>query len=67
MSADFLWCVCTLETREEMLQLYLNINAGGTPHSPEELKFSVCSTRNAFDEEGMKTFGQARSSGRSGV
>lgn len=37
MQADFLWSVCALETREEVLQLYLNINAGGTPHTKEEL------------------------------
>ena len=29
--------VCKLETREEILQLYLNINAGGTPHTAKEL------------------------------
>lgn len=29
--------VCALETREEVLSLYLNINAGGTPHSKKEL------------------------------
>lgn len=29
--------VCCLETREEVLQLYLKINAGGTPHTKEEL------------------------------
>jgi len=29
---------CSLETREEVLQLYLNINAGGTPHSAEEIE-----------------------------
>lgn len=29
--------VCSLETREETLMLYLKINAGGTPHSEEEL------------------------------
>lgn len=29
--------VCVLNTREEILQLYLNINAGGTPHTAEEL------------------------------
>lgn len=29
--------VCKLETREEILQLYLNINAGGTPHTQSEL------------------------------
>jgi hypothetical protein len=26
-----------METRKETLQLYLNINAGGTPHTQEEL------------------------------
>ncbi len=30
--------ICSLETREEVLQLYLNINAGGTPHSAEEIE-----------------------------
>jgi len=29
--------VCALETREEVLSLYLKINAGGTPHSKREL------------------------------
>lgn len=29
--------VCTLKTRAEVLRLYLNINAGGTPHTKEEL------------------------------
>ena len=29
--------VCKVKTREEILQLYLNINAGGTPHAKEEL------------------------------
>ncbi len=29
--------VCSLSTRAEILQLYLNINAGGTPHTQEEL------------------------------
>jgi len=33
----FKWRVCSLNTREEILQLYLNINAGGTPHTQEEL------------------------------
>lgn len=33
----FSFRVCTLETRAEVLQLYLNINAGGTPHTAEEL------------------------------
>lgn len=34
---SFKWRICTLETREEVLQLYLNINAGGTPHTQQEL------------------------------
>lgn len=29
--------ICSLHTREQVLQLYLNINAGGTPHTKEEL------------------------------
>jgi len=33
----FRWRVCSLNTREEILQLYLNINAGGTPHTQDEL------------------------------
>jgi hypothetical protein len=28
---------CSLSSREELLELYLNINAGGTPHTSEEL------------------------------
>lgn len=34
---DFVFCVCNLRTRADILQLYLNINAGGTPHTQEEL------------------------------
>lgn len=34
---NFKWRICSLETREEVLQLYLNINAGGTPHTKKEL------------------------------
>lgn len=33
----FKFRVCKMETRAEILRLYLNINAGGTPHSEEEL------------------------------
>lgn len=33
----FKWRICGLETRAEILQLYLNINAGGTPHTQAEL------------------------------
>ena len=35
--ASFRFRVCQLDTREEILRLYLNINAGGTPHTREEL------------------------------
>lgn len=34
---SFTFAVCSLSTREEVLNLYLNINAGGTPHTKEEL------------------------------
>ena len=37
MEHRFRFQVCCLETREEVLQLYLKINAGGTPHSKKEL------------------------------
>lgn len=33
----FIWQICSLNTRAEILQLYLNINAGGTPHTDDEL------------------------------
>jgi hypothetical protein len=33
----FKWRICSLETRAEVLELYLNINAGGTPHTKKEL------------------------------
>lgn len=31
------WRVCELATRQDLLELYLSINAGGTPHTKEEL------------------------------
>jgi hypothetical protein len=37
MEYRFRFHICCLETREEVLSLYLKINAGGTPHSNEEL------------------------------
>ena len=37
MEYRFRFQVCCLETREEVLALYLRINAGGTPHSEAEL------------------------------
>jgi hypothetical protein len=38
MYTDFIFRVCNLKTRAEMLQLYLNINAGGTPHTKGEIE-----------------------------
>lgn len=35
--AGMKWQVCKLSTRAEVLDLYLNINAGGTPHTSTEL------------------------------
>lgn len=35
--AGFKFRICDLSTREEILQLYFNINAGGTPHTVAEL------------------------------
>lgn len=37
MEYRFRFHICCLETREEVLSLYLKINAGGTPHSQQEL------------------------------
>lgn len=34
---SFCWRVCTLDTRRELLEFYLSINAGGTPHTKAEL------------------------------
>lgn len=34
---SFLFRICSLNTREDILRLYLNINSGGTPHTKEEL------------------------------
>lgn len=34
----FHWRICSLATRAEVLALYLNINAGGTPHTPSEIE-----------------------------
>lgn len=36
-SAYFNWRVCSISDRAQILQLYLNINAGGTPHTKQEL------------------------------
>jgi hypothetical protein len=37
LSHTFKWRVCSLKTRDEVLDLYLGINAGGTPHTAEEI------------------------------
>lgn len=37
MDNSFNWRVCCLNSREDVLKLYLNINAGGTPHTKAEL------------------------------
>lgn len=34
---NFFWNLARLETRAEVLEWYINFNAGGTPHSQEEL------------------------------
>ena len=36
--ARFSWNVAALETREEVLEWYINFNSGGTVHTKEELK-----------------------------
>ncbi len=38
LDCRFHWWVCCLATEAELLELYLNINAGGTPHTAEELQ-----------------------------
>ena len=35
--ARFKWRVVECKTRQDILRLYLNINAGGTPHTAEEI------------------------------
>ena len=34
---DFVFCVMKIKTREEIIKWYVNFNAGGTPHTKEEL------------------------------
>ena len=34
---SFSWRVCSLESRRELLEFYLSINTGGTPHTKAEL------------------------------
>jgi hypothetical protein len=36
-TASFDWAICSVNTRAEILQLYININAGGTPHTKAEI------------------------------
>ena len=35
---NFRFRICKLNSRAEVLRLYLNINAGGTPHTKEEIQ-----------------------------
>lgn len=37
-TAEFIFCVNDLPTRKEVLQWYLEMNTGGTPHSKEEIE-----------------------------
>lgn len=37
MDVDFLFYVNNLRTRAEVLRWYVQMNSGGTPHSPEEI------------------------------
>jgi|SRR5579859_2125544 len=37
ISANFKVRICSLETRKEVIEMYLKINAGGTPHTKKEL------------------------------
>lgn len=45
--ARFNFRFCSLASREELLELYLSINAGGTPHTQEELR----RVRDLLDQE----------------
>lgn len=36
-TAQFIICVNSLPTRDKVLKWYLEMNSGGTPHTPEEL------------------------------
>lgn len=47
----FLFRVCKVKTRAEILRLYLNINAGGTPHSREEIERVTVMLLEAVNEE----------------
>lgn len=47
---SFLFRVCSINKREDILRLYLNINAGGTPHTKKELD----KVRNMLTEERLR-------------
>lgn len=51
----FKWRICGLATRAEILQLYLNINAGGTPHTQSELEFETPSNSSTSTHKRMTT------------
>ena len=38
MKIDFIFSINKLKTKKEVLQWYIQINSGGTPHSEEEIK-----------------------------
>lgn len=38
LHCGFKFRVCSMDTREDVLRLYLNINAGGTPHTADEIE-----------------------------
>jgi uncharacterized protein with ParB-like and HNH nuclease domain len=35
--SDFIFCINNLDTQEDVLRWYLELNSGGTPHTKEEL------------------------------
>ena len=47
ITARFSWNVASVKTRAEVLQWYLDFNAGGTPHSQDEIE----RVRNLLEQE----------------
>ena len=37
-NAELLFCVNNLQTKKEVLQWYVDMNAGGTPHTNDEIE-----------------------------
>jgi uncharacterized protein with ParB-like and HNH nuclease domain len=52
LMADFVMKVCNLKTSKDVLELYLAINSGGTPHSQEELNRVRSILKKEEEEEG---------------